>query len=132
MLLSTSLKNAQTISKRLMDCNGTILTPKGCREAIQIKSAWLFGSTIKNKPQPNDTDIIIDFDYVGKSQRDYLSVDSFIRAGIELRRGLKMVRIHKLWIDDEFAHPRIMIYPNNEIETCIRRTGLSSPTRTSV
>lgn len=143
MKLSTSLKNANAVADRIKALSGIIMTPEGSREAVRIKRAWLFGSTAKGKVNPNDTDIILEVIEVGslkltnkwrmynfknnaktdKRKRMYgLSVPiySYSIALRYLAKNLKMVRIHHIDIDGEYATDRVMIYPRNDLEKIVR------------
>lgn len=61
MKLSTSLKNASRIASKVKGLNGIICTPTTTNKAVKIKRMWLFGSTVKGKENPNDTDILIEY-----------------------------------------------------------------------
>jgi hypothetical protein len=143
MKLSTAINNALKVAGRIRSVNGMVGTPGTDFECFRIKRAWVFGSTIKGKSHPNDLDILIDgygcgiqftsnklhsksfpsrFRIGSRIDRTMLRVE---KAYYELRSSficckylagnLKKIRIHQLDIDGDIAHPRIMIYPRNDL-----------------
>lgn len=58
MKRETAIRYATEIHKRLKAVSGLIATPEANHSFFRIKRAWLFGSTIKGKPNPNDVDIL--------------------------------------------------------------------------
>ncbi|AKH39182.1 MULTISPECIES: hypothetical protein [Nitrosomonas] len=140
MKQGTAIKNALKIAERIRQVNGLVGTPATRFECYRIKRAWIFGSTIKGKLNPNDLDILIDGHHCGrhyvankkytdlslyvgaKKDRDkyrrsglILPVESDITAYRYIRDNLKMVRFHDYRIDKDVANPRIMIYPRNDL-----------------
>lgn len=133
----TAIRTALEIAHRIRQVNGLYATPEADREAIRIRRAWLFGSTVKGKADPNDVDILLDYQIVGSHQTTgrlagrwklagnakagrscmgiRFAVDSYQVALKGLRRNLKMVRFHDLAVDGDLAHPRLMLYPKNEL-----------------
>jgi predicted nucleotidyltransferase len=129
MKLSTSIRNAKIIAERVHRCNGLIGTSGALNEALRVKRMWVFGSTVKGKENPNDTDILIECETAGRFcyQNAKLHPISTARNGFRykvssidvaysyLRGNLKMVRLHDVNIDGSIATPRIMIYPRMEL-----------------
>jgi predicted nucleotidyltransferase len=63
-----ALRYALEIARRLHAVQGFVATP-GCEfDAYQISRVWVFGSTAKGSPEPNDLDILIDMHSVGMLQ----------------------------------------------------------------
>lgn len=56
----TATKNALKIATRLKSVCGSILTYEADREALKVRRAWVFGSTVKVSEEPNDLDILLD------------------------------------------------------------------------
>ena len=140
MKYETAIRNTMKVADRIRKSNGLIGTPECERETVKIRKAWLFGSTAKGKPNPNDVDILIEYNLIGRRQhtncrahrgfsRTNAAVDKEYkrRYGISapqsawaatvrlLSRNMKMVRIHDANTDGEIAHPRIMIYPRMDL-----------------
>lgn len=142
MKLETALRNANRIAEKLRGLGGIISTPEGSHEAIRIKRAWVFGSTVKGSDSPHDLDVLLDVQVVGayrpskvkairgekaplgyaKTDKRYLRstgihtpIDSLKIATISLKKGMKMVSLHQLTIDGKIAFPRKMIYPKWEL-----------------
>ena len=68
MKYETAIKNAKKVADRIRRSNGLIGTPDCQYSVFKIKRAWLFGSTAKGKPLPNDVDILIEGFGVGRRQ----------------------------------------------------------------
>lgn len=134
MKRETSIRNALKVAERIKRCNGLIGTPDASYEALRIKRAWLFGSTVKGKLNPGDTDILLECYVVGWFNLENAKLEPKSRNSMGhryalcaleegrryLRRGLKMVRFHDLKIDGNFgdiAETKIMIYPKNNLTT---------------
>ena len=131
MKLETSIKNALLIANRIKHCNGLIGTPHASHEALRIKRAWLFGSTAKGKQNPNDTDILLECEAVGRFRFNNAKMEPKSRSSghryrlhamdegrYYLRGNLKMVRFHDLKIDGNFGDipdTKIMIYPRLDL-----------------
>ena len=143
MKAKTAINNAMKIAERIKLLNGLIGTPGTGFECFRIKRAWVIGSTIKGKENPNDLDIILDAEecgrrfntvklyrkcskwphyYGAKLHKEYLRrygmyspVSCEYEAHKYLRGWLKMARIHDWKIDHEAASQRIMIYPRNDL-----------------
>lgn len=140
MKRATALRMAHTVAARLRAACGLIGTPGTCSEAVRVRRAWLFGSTAKGSLSPNDVDILIEMNPVGRQftteriaqvfgVRGGARVDKsyYRRYGIELpmdavhevrrhlRGHMKMLRLHNYAIDKELALPRILIYPRNDL-----------------
>ena len=151
MKRETAIRNAVKVADRIRKSNGLIGTPECERETVKIKKAWLFGSTAKGKPDPNDVDILIEYDLIGRRQhtncrahrgfpRTNAAVDKECkrRYGISvpksawsatvrlLSRNMKMIRIHDANTDGEIAHPRIMIYPRMDLPALPSKTSRSA------
>lgn len=125
MKLEVALRHAREIASRLANASGKIDTPNGAHEAMQIEALWLFGSAAKGAENPNDIDLL----YKGGTVGQYRNAEivghdpAYLRRhGIrvprstetlalqELRRGLKMIRFHRLEIDGSIAQPRILLW----------------------
>lgn len=136
MKLSTSIRNAMTVAERIKRCNGLIGTPEAITEAFRIKRAWVFGSTAKGNPNPNDTDILIEGGRVGRfnPRRAKKQPKSKSRMGIRYRvesievacaylvGNLKMIRLHDIMVDGnlgDIPDTKIMIYPRNDLPKAI-------------
>lgn len=131
MKLHTSIKNALTVADRVRAVNGILATPCCRFPAIRISRVWLFGSTVKFKDEPNDTDLLIEYRYVGdrttrgggvRYDRQYLksygvksAIDSVDEMHKYLRGRLKMVRLHSAEVDGPIAYPRVLLYPRNDL-----------------
>ena len=141
MKLSTSIKNAMIVADRIRSLSGIIETPEGQFSCVRIKRAWLFGSTARLKESPSDTDIILDINVTGYFQptnsiawrkrrcRNNSKTDKCFKrsTGINspidskyiafkyLRKNLKLVSLHSLDVDHEYATDKIMIYPRNDL-----------------
>lgn len=135
----TAIRNANKLAKRIKLLTGIIMTPEGKHEYIRIRRAWIFGSTIKGKENPNDVDILVEYHRRGrlkytnkhrnekriqncKTDKNYLrkygstvGLDSYHIALKYLTRNMKMIRIHDFRFDHRYAKPRIMIYPHNRL-----------------
>jgi hypothetical protein len=132
MKLETSINNAMRVAERIKQCNGLIGTPEASYEALRISRAWVFGSTVKGKLNPSDTDILLECKKVGRFNLANASMmarstarsgfrykmDS-LRAGHSyLRTGLKMVRFHDINIDGKIGDveaTKVMIYPRMDL-----------------
>lgn len=138
MRRATALRAAETIAARVKAHGGLIGTPHADYEAVRIKRVWLFGSTAKGSEAPNDVDILLEYIRCGRHQlcgkwrryrasnaklakRYYRStgIKTAICAANEalrhLRGALKMVRFHSFDVDGDLAHPRILLYPRNDL-----------------
>jgi hypothetical protein len=133
MKLETSLRNAQRIADRLHNLGGIVGTPDAEHVAFRIKRVWLFGSTVKGKLNPNDTDILIEGFEVGEPRRygtggrldkrySYSGLKWVVSSKEEayktLRGKLKMVRLHPYEIDGTFEdipQTKVLIYPRNDL-----------------
>jgi hypothetical protein len=132
MKLETSIRNALLVAARIKKCNGLIGTPEASHEALRITRAWLFGSTVKGKLNPNDTDILLESIEVGRfnlrnaKKRPISTMRTGVRYCIRshevaysyLRSRIKMVRFHDIAIDgslSDVAQTKIMIYPRNDL-----------------
>ena len=125
MKRQTSIRNAKSVAAAIKKCNGIIGTPEAVYDAFKIKAAWVFGSTIKGKENPNDTDILIEAYSVGRCRyhnakrskaRSFYKMDSTEAALRHLRGSMKMVRFHFEKIDGSIAYPRVMIYPRMDLK----------------
>lgn len=130
MRRETAIKNAAEVARRIRQASGCLGTPGFQFEALRIRRAWVFGSTIKGSQNPNDVDILLDCEPCGrhfrvgkgamldkerKRRHGYrLARDTLDGAIISLRQGMKGINIHTYQNDGELAHPRVMIWPRNE------------------
>jgi len=130
MQLTTALRYAHEVARRVNAVNGLLATPLCGREAVRIKRIWVFGSTVKGSQAPNDLDLLIDLAEVGRLYSyKHTRVDKayFRRHGtrtaprardaalIWLTKGMRMVSRHCL--DDECADidTKVLIYPRNDL-----------------
>lgn len=137
-----AFKNVLIIANRIKSVNGLIGTPANRFECFKIRRAYVFGSTVKGSPLPNDIDILIEGNgcglrytakkisnpgnndsirYGAKTDREYLrrygiriSKESHHTAYRFIKGNFKKISIHDFSVDGEIAHPRIMIYPRND------------------
>ena len=146
MKRETAIKYAREIARRVHSVNGLLATPGCRREAVRIRRIWVFGSTVKGKPNPNDLDVLIDIEEVGRLRvigrhrgrnhvyegmlRDaridksrarkygwFTSKDSIPEALKWLTKGMKMVSRHTL--EGEGAAPfaeQVLIYPRWDMD----------------
>jgi hypothetical protein len=86
---------------------------------------------VKGSATPNDLDVLLECMEVGRHFRaghgakvDKRRLRRYgIRAAVSttdeayrfLSRGMKMVSLHDIECDGELAHPRVMIYPRNDL-----------------
>src|ERR1700693_5057438 len=66
MKLKTALRYAHEIARRVHAVYGLLATPLCGNEAVRIRRIWVFGSTVKGSQTPNDLDILIDMEEVGR------------------------------------------------------------------
>lgn len=66
MKRETAIKYAREIARRVHSVNGLLATPGCRREAVRIRRVWVFGSTVRGKPNPNDLDVLIEMEEVGR------------------------------------------------------------------
>lgn len=142
MKLKTAINNAMKVQYAIKKCNGLIGTLGTEYECVKIKKAFIFGSTVKLKPEPNDLDVIVEFSFCGRrfgvtrihNNKDgypYIGAkidknwkrrfnykfpaDSYNAALRYMAGGMKMIRIHNWEFDERFADPKIMIYPRDDL-----------------
>jgi predicted nucleotidyltransferase len=134
MKRTTAIQTIREITHKLFECNGLIETP-GCSSAhYKIQELWLFGSTAKGSQTPNDIDLLYIGDSVGPYRRvgtdpsieldkDYLRRYGIARtkpsniAAFHLLIGKKkMVRMHSFEVEEDLAHPRILLFPTCELD----------------
>jgi predicted nucleotidyltransferase len=127
MKRSTALKNATEIARRIKSVNGLLATPLCNREAVRIKRAWVFGSTVKGSGFPNDLDILLELIPCGRiknwrqaklDRRYYRSTgiklaQCSMRETIKwLRKNMKKVRCHHYFIEKDLGiDVMVEIYP---------------------
>jgi len=131
MKRTTALRYADEIAARVRSVNGLLATPLANREAVRIKRVWVFGSTVKGSPAPNDLDLLIECVEVGRKRTwkqgklDRQFLHSFrerraIRATNEaykwLSKGMKKVSRHCFEAERGIdLSPLVMIYPRNDL-----------------
>lgn len=135
MLLRTSIRNAKKIADRLRKLGGIVGTPEADYVAIKVKRAWIFGSTVKGKANPNDTDILIEFVNVGeqrdeekkqckrnpswwKSEGISFPLRAEHSANRSLSKGMRNISIHNFRVDgsyEDIPATKVMIYPKWEL-----------------
>jgi len=87
--LANSIRNAIKIADRVKSVNGLLGTPYCDYEAVRISRVWVFGSTVKGKLQPNDTDILIELKPVGYYQGTGAQANKRNRYDIAMRGNSK-------------------------------------------
>lgn len=140
MKRAVAIKKALKVAEILRSASGLIGTPGTDADAVRVKRAWLFGSTVKGKDEPNDVDILLEYEAVGRrywcaksrkhklcgarlDKRGYRSygyrhpVEAWVEARKFIKGGMTMVRLHNVEIDGNFgdiAETKVMIYPRND------------------
>lgn len=130
MKLKTALAHAHEIARRVHAVNGLLATPLCEHEAARIRRIWVFGSTVKGSQNPNDLDILIDVQPVGRRytakqstyDRAYRRRYGIRRAPstenaalIWLTKGMKMVSRHTLASEAADFDVKVLIYPRNDL-----------------
>jgi hypothetical protein len=136
MKRAVAIKKALTVAGNLRKAAGLIGTPGTEFEAVRVKRAWLFGSTVKGKENPNDVDILLEVEEVGRHTRfgkgGRLDKDMARRYGRGcgytvsstkeayrfIKGGMTMIRLHNAKWDGEFgdiAETKVLIYPRNDL-----------------
>lgn len=131
MRKQTALRYASEIAARLRGVNGLLATPLCQKEAVRIRRAWVFGSTVKGSEAPNDLDLLLDFRPVGryrnwrqgKLDRRHarafgvrLAIDSEHEALKWLTKGMRKVSRHSFENEKGLdLSPLVMIYPRNDL-----------------
>lgn len=137
MKLSTALRYAEEIARRLRRVNGLIATPLCDREAVRIRRAWVFGSTIKGSQAPNDLDVLLEIHGVGgardwrhgkldkRALRSYgywHAISSTNEALKWISRGMRNVSRHCTDLEGGLdLGPKVMIYPRNDLPAYMER-----------
>jgi hypothetical protein len=85
MKRQTALRNVGKVSSKLRQLGGIIGTPECSHPAVRVKRAWVFGSTVKGKQEPNDVDILVELEEVGRAQSHEREDDGYRRSNIERR-----------------------------------------------
>ena len=119
---------------------GKIGTPGTSHEALRVKRAWVFGSTVKGSESPNDLDVLLEMHECGrifwskgsrksknrpfgaKTDKRFFRAHRMFRAVacrneglLWLKGSLKRLSLHDFALDGEIAIPRILIYPRNDL-----------------
>ena len=131
MKRTTALRYADEIAARVRSVNGLLSTPLANREAVRISRVWVFGSTVKGSPAPNDLDLLIETKAVGRvrtwkqGKLDRRAVRSFgVRRAISasdeaykwLTKGMKKVSRHCFEAEQGLdLSPLVMLYPRNDL-----------------
>lgn len=138
MKRSTAIASAKAIGAYLRGLGGCISTPYCMHNYVRVYRVWVFGSTAKGKSQPNDLDLLISCECIGRdldrpprrrgssnksngyyrykkdSSGRLWIMDSLEEAKRSIRGNRRMIRIHEDDIDGELAWPRVMIYPRDD------------------
>lgn len=126
MRRALAITYAKRIADRLHRVNGCLSTPLTNYDAVRFKRVWVFGSTIKGSENPNDLDLLIEFESCGRyfrhihtrTDKEMLrrygyrcAPDARIAAAKWLTRGMKKVSRH--WSDIECVEidKKVLIYP---------------------
>jgi hypothetical protein len=130
MKLATALRYANEVARRVQSVNGLLATPLCSHEAVRIKRIWVFGSTVKGSQAPNDLDLLIDLEEVGRRysfRRARVDRQYFRRYGCRrspparadalkwLTKGMKMVSRHCLDSECADIDKKVLIYPRNDL-----------------
>jgi hypothetical protein len=137
MKLATALRYADEIAARLRRVNGLIATPLCDWEAVRIRRAWIFGSTVKGSQTPNDLDVLLDLREVGlprrwrngkldkRALRSYgywRAINSTDEALKWISKGMKKVSRHLVETEKGLdLSPMVMIYPRNDLPAYMER-----------
>lgn len=132
MKRETALRYAREIARRVHSVNGLLATPHCSREAARISRIWVFGSTVKGSESPNDLDLLIEINSVGRSRKvkngaklDKACFRSYgIRSGLDatdyalkwLTKGMKMVSRHTTNNEGAKIDVKVLLYPRNDLE----------------
>ena len=134
MKRQTAIKYVHELNRRLCSIDGVLSTPNHNYDFVKFERAWLFGSTAKGAENPNDVDIFIELQEVGKHNRYVdggeilLDKEYYRRYGMKfakkandaalmwLRKGMKKISFHIVGDDLIFdtVDKKIMIYPQND------------------
>lgn len=142
MKIKTAIHHVKQIRERIRRVNGLIGTPEAGRYCFKIRTAYVFGSTVKGKDCPNDVDILIDGREVGELQgtskinlgnrrnakivrngfwKNY-PIRSQTQAYKYLGHGMKMIRFHDYNFERTFGDidkTKVMIYPRDDFSKII-------------
>lgn len=108
MKRTTAKKHLATIIERLKERKGVFHTPDCFHTKSVVNRAWVFGSYAKGSDNPNDLDILFEFENYPRPNKEtnpanYGTIMSYDRVSIDVRKGMKMVRIHHASIDGKFG-----------------------------
>ena len=130
MKRATALKYSVEIARRVHAVNGLLATPLCSQEAVRIRRIWVFGSTAKGSQSPNDLDILIDCERVGrrftwqqtKVNKRFLhsygiktSQDGENEALKWLTKGMRFVSRHTLTDECAVLDVKTLIYPRYDL-----------------
>ncbi|MBU2968760.1 hypothetical protein KO527_05280 [Pseudoalteromonas sp. C2R02] len=118
MKRSTATKHLNTIIERLKENNGMFYTPDCDRPMVVVFDAWVFGSYAKGSDQPNDLDILFSSKKFGEfnAEASLEGKRAYDRAVINIRKGMKMIRVHDIGIDGNYgdiAETKQLIFSRN-------------------
>lgn len=94
MKIDLAERYVQRIVDRCKSVNGLLATPLCDVEAVRIHQVWIFGSTVKGLQEPNDLDVMISYDLVGRRRswkqgkldlRAYRSWGTAVRSALRKR-----------------------------------------------
>lgn len=131
MKRDVALRYAEMIHRRLKLVNGLLATPLCNFEAVRFRRVWIFGSTVKGSQDPNDLDVLIEWEVAGRhrtwrqgaldktwKRRHGLRFAKFAEDEAKkwLKAGMRKVSCHSYSFDQYVAYPRVMIYPRFDIQ----------------
>lgn len=130
MKLETALRYARDVASRVHGVNGLLATPLCEHEAVRISRIWVFGSTVKGSPNPNDLDLLIELKECGRFRtrrqarldkryfRNYgirLALPSRDEALKWLTKGMRKVSRHCVDTERVEIDVKVMIYPRMDL-----------------
>jgi predicted nucleotidyltransferase len=132
MDIEVAIRQATEIHIRLRTVGGVIQTPECGNTEYRVTRAFIFGSTIKGKANPNDLDLLIEGVYAGRKQAlpeakvypEYLRrygwavpLDAMWEAYKWLTHGMQHVSRHDFAVDGRLAMRAgaVMIYPDFDL-----------------
>jgi predicted nucleotidyltransferase len=131
MKLETAQRYAREIAARVHSVNGLLATPLCSGEAARISRVWVFGSTVKGSTAPNDLDVLIEINEVGRrrSAAQGRMCKKYYRAfGVRvaastteealkwLTKGMKKVSRHTTNGETAELDVKVLIYPRWDMD----------------
>ena len=141
MKIDLAERYAQRIAERCKSVNGLLATPLCDFEAVRIHQVWIFGSTVKGSQEPNDLDVMVRYNQVGRRRnwrqgkldlqaRRSWGYSRAICASKEmykwLSKGMKHVSRHNYEAEKGLdLGVMVMIYPRNDFPAYMERLRAS-------